>query len=89
MCRKHNIIAEASNQHRAHFEILQEKIQTLQTESVGTIGYFYENVKEKNLDPYFTPNPPLNTKCTTCERAKTVKFSTTEHGEKSLGNGIK
>lgn len=29
MYREHNIIAEASNQHRAHFEIFQMKIQTL------------------------------------------------------------
>lgn len=45
--KKHNIIAEASNQHRAHFEIFQMKIQTLQPNSPGTTGHFYEG-KEKD-----------------------------------------
>lgn len=44
MYRKHNIIAQASNQHRAHLEIFKMKYQMLQTNNAT--AYFYEEEKK-------------------------------------------
>lgn len=71
MYRKHIIITEVSNQHRAQSEIFQMIIQNLQIMLQQL--HFHEEGK-KNLESDFTPNTQVNTKCTVYERAKTIKF---------------